>query len=377
MYQVSDTYQRFNQKYTMFSRILWDPSKCHLEPMRRENQLRYIERSVTGFSLKDYALADAASMVTNTLGTGINRANSGLTSWEPLPAYGYLTFPEEKPAVTDTALMTKQIKHVARYFGADLVGITKLDRRWLYSHTYITDTGEERPVEIDERYQYVIVMGLEQDYNLMQTAPSAVMYAEVLRKYSHMAYLVSAVADFIRRLGYHAIPTLNDTALNVPLAIDAGFGELGRMGVLLTPQYGPRQRLCKVITDLPLETDQPFQFGATEFCSVCHKCARECPAQAITYGEPTTESPTLSNNPGVLKWYLNPEKCIEYQRTVGTDCSVCLRACPFNKSKGLIHDMTRWLVQHAPAVDPLLTRMDDLVGYGKHRDPDAFWHAAK
>ena len=345
--------------------------------MRRKNQLRQIERNVTGFSIKDYSLTNAASIVANTLGTGINRVNSGLTSWEPLPGYGSLSFPEDKPPVTDTTLIAKQMKLVARYFGADLVGIAKLDRRWLYSHNYITDTGEERPVEIDERYQYVIVMGMEQDYNLTQTAPSALMYAEVVRIYSHMAYLVSAVADFIRHLGYHTIPSLNDTALNIPLAIDAGFGELSRFGILLTPQYGPRQRLCKVITDLPLETDHPYQFGVTHFCAVCKKCARECPSQAITYGEPAWEGQTISNNPGVLKWYFNPEKCIEYQYTIGTACAVCVRSCPFNKSRGFIHDMARWMAKHAPAIDPMLIRMDDLVGYGKQNDASRFWKTAR
>ena len=73
--------------------------------------------------------------------------------------------------------------------------------------------------------------------------------------YSRMAYAISCLAEFIRHLGYAAIPMGNDTALSIPLAVDSGLGELGRNGLLVTPQYGPCVRICKVFTDLPLATD--------------------------------------------------------------------------------------------------------------------------
>jgi len=44
----------------------------------------------------------------------------------------------------------------------------------------------------------------------------------------------------------------NDTALSIPLAIDAGLGELGRNGLLITAEYGYCIRLCKIFTNLPL-----------------------------------------------------------------------------------------------------------------------------
>ena len=75
--------------------------------------------------------------------------------------------------------------------------------------------------------------------------------------------IFSILAEFIRILGYKAIPMGNDTSLSIPLAIDAGLGELGRHGLLITPEYGPCVRLCKVFTDLPLEPDKPIQFGVT------------------------------------------------------------------------------------------------------------------
>ncbi|MFH1169701.1 MAG: reductive dehalogenase [Chloroflexota bacterium] len=373
MYQVSETYKRFDQKNNMVNRPSWDPSLSHLKNGRHAPQLRSIERNVTGFSLKDFAFACASSVSATSLGTNINRPDSGLTSWKPRPVYASFKFPEERPRVSDAAMATAQVKRVARYFGADLVGIAGLDRRWVYSHHYAPETGESRPVEIGENYKYVIAMGMEMDYRMLRTAPSPVHMAETLLTYSRMAFLVSAVAEFIRNLGYSAIPALNDTALNVPIAIDAGLGQLGRQGLLITPSFGPRQRICKVITDLPLEADHPIDFGVTRFCSACGKCARECPSQAVWPGELTAETTCISNNSGVLKWPLAAEKCYEYWCKVGTNCGICIRTCPFNKGAGKWHNLTRWLVKHAPAVDRLLVRLDDLAGYGKYHDPERFW----
>ncbi len=375
MYQVLSSYQRFNQKNNMVHRPLWDPSLCHLVPQGRETRQRQMRNGVAGFGQKDFALVSGASVGTAALGTSTNTPNSGLISWEPLPLSGSDEFPKWKAAVTDVTQMTDQIKRVARYLGADLVGIARLDRRWVYSHHYIRETGESRPVEINERYRYVIAIAVEMDRNMIKTAPSALNWAEVRRIYSRMALLVSSLAQFIRQLGYGAIPSLNDTALNVPMAVDAGLGELARLGLLITPQFGPRQRLCKVITDLPLEPDEPIKFGVTEFCSVCHKCARGCPGQAISCGEPTAEALSISNNPGVVKWPLSAEKCREYWSKTGTDCGICIRVCPFNKSSSWLHGTARWLIKHAPWVDPTMIWFDDRLGYGKHSSPKVFWRA--
>ncbi len=377
MYQVLETYHRFDQKNNMVCRPQWDPSLRQLHSQMSEAPLRRMASGTAGFERKDFALVASSSVVASTFGTGINTPNSGLTSWETLPLSASLEFPEEQHAVTDVAKMTDQIKRVARHFGADLVGITNLDLRWVYSHHYILKTGESQPVEIDPRYKYVIAMAMEMNYNMIRTAPSALEHADVRLTYSRMALLVSSLAEFIRKLGYRAIPALNDTALNVPIAVDAGLGQLGRHGLLISPQFGPRQRLCKVITDLPLQPDEPIDFGVTEFCSICQKCARECPSRAVSNGEPTAEVSSISNNPGVVKWPLSAEKCREYWSKVGTNCGICIRVCPFNKDRSWLHDTVRWLVKHAPWLDATLVWSDDRLGYGKSSGPRVFWNANK
>jgi len=375
MYQVLDSYQRFDQKNSMMMRPLWDPSLKHINPATMETKLRHIERGTNGFSLKDFALAASSGLLASSRGTDVNQPNGGLTSWEPIPIGQFLRLPETKPLVLEAAVMTNHIKRVARHLGADLVGIAKLDMRWVYSHHYIVETGESRPVEIDDGYKYVVVMAMEMDYDLIRTAPSVVEQAVCSLTYSRMAFLAGTMAHFIRALGYRAIPALNDTALSVPLAIDAGLGELSRIGILITPQFGPRQRLCKVITDLPLQPDHPIEFGVTQFCSICGKCARECPSQAIDDGERTMEVDSISNNPGVLKWPVSAEKCRDFFSKIGTNCGVCIRVCPYNKKNTWIHRANGWLIEHAPWVDSLYVRLDDFLGYGKQLAPRLFWDA--
>lgn len=62
------------------------------------------------------------------------------------------------------------------------------------------------------------------------------------------------------------------------VGVAAGLGELGHSKVLLTPQFGPRQRVFAVFTDAELEPTPLFE---GEVCDGCLSCVRECEACAI------------------------------------------------------------------------------------------------
>jgi epoxyqueuosine reductase len=143
--------------------------------------------------------------------------------------------------------------------------------------------------------------------------------------YQHLSTNARLLGQFLNQLGYKSIPTGNDTAISIPYAIQAGMGELGRNWMLITPKYGPRVRLCKVFTNLPLVCDEPIEFGVTELCAVCRKCADNCPVQAIPYVERTTEPVNKSNAGGSLKWYLDLEKCFKFWAKNTCDCGNCIR----------------------------------------------------
>ena len=169
----------------------------------------------------------------------------------------------------------------------------------------------------------------EMDYTLMRTAPAYGESAATGRGYSTMAYMASSVAHFIRDLGYEAIPSGNDTALSIPMAVDAGLGELGRHGLLIAPRFGPRVRISKVLTNLPLVADKPIEIGVREMCAVCGKCARVCPGPSVLTNPPRRGSrypitTGFTNGISILKNAFNSGCAIMeiVQTASGSVCSI-------------------------------------------------------
>jgi reductive dehalogenase len=187
-----------------------------------------------------------------------------------------------------------------------------------------------------------------------------------------MAVTATTLAEFIRCLGYRALPAGNGVGLSIPMAIDAGLGELGRLGLLITPKYGPRVRLAKVITDMPLIPDQPISFGVVEFCEKCMLCAEDCPSNSIAKGPRTWEGKSVSNNPGVFKWYIQPKSCYDYN---GFSCSNCKRVCPFTKpNNSWLHKMIRSaILKRIGPLNDLMVSLDQASGYGRQLPATEFW----
>ncbi len=255
--------------------------------------------------------------------------------------------------------MSNQIKRFARFIGADLVGITKLDSDWIYSNYYDRVTKEEGklntsgPVapesDTNISYDYAIVLGIEMRWEGIKMSPNWGASAATALGYSNMMEVSSKLARYIRMMGYPAVPSGNDTTQSIPLAIDAGLGQIGRNGLLLTPEFGARQRIAKVYTDLPLKEDNPIDFGMRKYCENCRLCARACPVDAIPYGERSTERPGgISNRKGLERWSVDTPKCLSFWVENDTDCSNCVSACPwsnpdFNREKyGYEKNKERW-----------------------------------
>jgi len=231
----------------------------------------------------------------------------------------------KKHPIVRSVDMSREVKEIAKMYGASLVGITRINHCWIYSHD-----RNGKPIEIPEEYKFAIVMAVRMDSAAIRTSPTFLACTETGLGYSRMAFCIGCMAEFIRSLGYKAIPMCNDTALSVPMAIDAGLGELGRNGLLITPEYGSCVRLCKVFTNLSLKIDKPIEFGVTEFCKKCKKCAEACEADAIQMEEEQSfKIACPSNNLGILRWAVNHDKCYKFWIENGGDCSNCIAACPF------------------------------------------------
>ncbi len=252
----------------------------------------------------------------------------------------------------------KLIKQIAKYLGSDLCGIATLDQSYVYSHTGRGPDSYGKEIVLD--HLFAIVFAVEMDLAMVASAPRAPAVVETGKQYVEAARISIILANFIRRIGYPArahIAGSNYQAMLPPLAWEAGLGELGRIGTLVTTKYGPRARLGLVTTSLPMTPDKPKTIGIQDFCEKCKKCAVNCPAQAIPDGEKKEEN-------GVLKWVLNREECYRFWRKAGTDCAVCMYVCPYSKPVNLFHDSIRALTAKSSLAQSLSVWGDDFF-YGR------------
>ncbi|MGB0388749.1 MAG: reductive dehalogenase [Ardenticatenaceae bacterium] len=376
-FEVLDDFERFNQKDDVFRRSWWD------ERIQSEkSQLFYATyreplktwRKADGFTQKDYALRNASWHVSDIF-TELKEdqdRREGFSDEFTLQR----DVAKQKIATGTPEETATEIKHVAKAFGADLVGITHFDQRWMYVRKFSDMSKTEKPQEIPEGLNHVIVVAQAMDYDLIRTVPSALSGAATGLGYSHDALVVLSITQYIRNLGYQAIGSMNDTALAIPLAIKAGLGEYGRNGLLITQEFGPRIRLGKIFTDLPMAHDEPIRFGVKEFCDTCRRCANACPVKAISHEEPSDKVHNQSNIKGIRKWSVDGEKCFSYWAAQNSDCSICIRVCPYNK------DYSKWWnrVGQRLAATPLRRFMLDLdvkMGFGQRIKPKLWWQGAQ
>ncbi|NBJ16544.1 MAG: reductive dehalogenase [Dehalobacter sp. 4CP] len=339
---ISKDYRRMDQKLTVFVRGFWDKEIIPVRERFEEGHYNLKPpRGSEGYTQLEEALKTAAWSVcfAYTPNNELGRANLGFYDWcgEKSEKTTRFNNPEEA---------SKIVKSTAKFFGTDLVGIAPYDERWVYGTWYDFSSRESVPPEFPFKVKSVIVLGIEMDQDACMTSPSLIACAAIGLGYSRMGEIGKKLATFLRMLGYNAIPCGNDTALSIPIAVQAGLGEMGRSGMLITPQYGPRVRLFKIFTDLPLKPDKPISFGVSKFCMKCRKCAQSCPAGAITFEpRPTMVGPSISNSPGILKWYTNPESCFEFWAINGDDCINCIACCPYNKWASWHHGLTQKLTK--------------------------------
>lgn len=253
---------------------------------------------------------------------------------------------------------TRNIKDLAKRLGADEVGVALLNPAHVYSH--VGRGPEEWGKAIENNHKYAVAFTLEMDYNHVEAAPKLPLTEESALQYLHGAGISIALARYIRQLGYPArahIAGSNYQIMLPPVAHDAGLGELGRLGYLISPRYGPRIRLGAVTTDLPLIHDGPVSFGVQNFCEQCLKCAVNCPSGAIPHGDKI-------NVRGVEKWPLNIEQCLHYWRVAGTDCGLCMKVCPYSHPPALMHNIVRAGIKRSAIARKISIWGDDIF-YGR------------
>jgi ferredoxin len=224
----------------------------------------------------------------------------------PMPALA------SEPAEKSPDEWTRGLDAFVEAGDCERVGVTRLRPEWVYEH-HETD------------FRTVIMLAVQHDYDQLKHVPDVVGGTEVTRQYSRAAAVAKKVAGWLREQGWDAEPVTGPMVgkiLMIPPAIECGFGELGKHGSLINPEFGSGFRLGAVLTDAPFATTPKRTFGVDDFCSRCRVCENACPPYAI--------EPTKKLVRGTVKWYVDFDKCIPFfAETSG--CAICLAVCPWTQ----------------------------------------------
>ncbi|MDH3282799.1 MAG: Fe-S protein, partial [Gammaproteobacteria bacterium] len=269
---------------------------------------------------------------------------------------------------------SRALKSLAYFLAADIAGICEIPRYAWFSHG--TD-GQA----IEPYHRYAVVMLIDQEFETMEGASGDdwISGTQSMRAYLRGAEIAGVMADTLRALGFPARSQTNidSDVLHIPLMLSAGLGELSRIGELvLNPFVGPRLKTVVLTTDMPLQPDQPIDFGLQYFCDHCTKCARECPCDAISWGDKVMFN-------GYEMWKPDAERCTRYRLTnaKGSACGRCMKTCPLNKvvtaDGPLLERLASWCGINArwlkPVLVPIAVWLDDYLGKGRINAAKKWW----
>ena len=273
---------------------------------------------------------------------------------------------EVAPGTDDPDRNADSVKALAYHVGGDMVGVCEVpDYAWFSHHTDGT--------ELNPYHRNAIVILLDQGYETMEGASGDdwVSAAQSMRAYMRGAQVAGLAAEHIRSLGWSARShtNLDSDVLHIPLVLQAGLGEMSRIGELvLNPFLGPRFKTVVVTTDMPITADRPIDFGLQDFCNKCTKCARECPCGAISFGDKVMFN-------GYELWKPDVEKCTKYRlgNQKGSSCGRCMKTCPFNTEGVLAERTVLWSAIKLPFTRSWIARLDDRVGNGSINKVKKWW----
>jgi len=108
----------------------------------------------------------------------------------------------------------------------------------------------------------------------------------------------------------------------------SGLGWVGKNGNLITKNTGSFFFIATLITDLDLETDNPF---IKDYCGSCTRCIDSCPTDAILPGKVIDGSKCISYFTIELKELLIPGEMKGKFENKLFGCDICQDVCPWNR----------------------------------------------
>ena len=225
-------------------------------------------------------------------------------------AKGLKDNPKQGTKKIDTETL-QQLQDYAIELGISQIGFTKVNPDYIFKNFEIL-------------YPNAMILTMNMEKNAMKHTPSTAATEEIWRTYSQLGITVNKLAKFLREKGIncHASPAIGGDINTVPVAEEAGLGAVGKNGLLITPEFGPSQRIAAVFIDaegLPTQSVRDNEhLWVKDFCETCNNCVHKCPGEAIYKETKTLED----GNPQ----YVDREKCAPH---FSKNCGRCIGTCPF------------------------------------------------
>ncbi len=217
----------------------------------------------------------------------------------------------DNPYNPKTEASDKFIEKFERYahsIGIDTIGYVKVSPSLIFKDKAIL-------------YKNAIILIMEMDKKTVDAAPSPETQEMGTVSYDELGKKTNELGKFLRENGFAALAShpAGGFVIYPPLTQKAGLGYTGRHGMLITPEFGPRQRISAIFTSI-----QNLPFSSVNehgwihyFCAKCGKCIKNCPGNAII------EEGSIKN--GTLRTKIIKDLC--------HGCTICMRDCSFNRKE--------------------------------------------
>jgi epoxyqueuosine reductase len=221
----------------------------------------------------------------------------------------------------------RMLQEESRRLGGDLFGVADLTQTLLPTYDFDKDLVEKLPfgIAIGVRLADAVLEEIKDHPTLLYLHH----YRQANYRLDRIAFDMTAL---IQRAGGNAIPIAASQIVDwegqrghlshKALAQAAGLGWRGRNNLLVTPAFGARIRLVSILTDLPMQTDNPLDSS----CDQCRRCISACPAGAIKEDKGEFDHHGCFEK---LKEFRNKYNIGQYI------CGVCVKACGPRGKTGL------------------------------------------
>ncbi len=308
-----------------------------IEEHKRNFLLTREEQSAAGYSIRDVALNQSfSSTIPQLRFMGPQKASTPQQRGVPI----HQGSPQQNAALVARAL---------RLMGAATVGFVELHDDSTRKLIYGKEVKDGKPIVFEDAEvgyeaedklvlpnaaRWVIVYCIPMSGLGLAQAPSQLSRATTMQAYTRLFTIYNQLHEFIRGLGYHSYGAtiMNGFGVYPAFAVLGGLGELSRMDVVITPEYGPMVRLAAMATDLPLAATRPISFGVAQYCKSCRICTSSCIGKSISGDpEPGWEPKGPWSNPGHRTYYRESMRCRDIFYKTGSNCGICLASCPFSE----------------------------------------------